>query len=101
MRYWRSLWIVRRTATSTEPAIELFRDTRGVWRAPGDFRAGSAKTGRPCGSTLSHPPPIDRPLWSWMHQSTLIRCIRAGMNFLKHCTGYWKVTWPGTSQHHA
>jgi hypothetical protein len=99
MREWDFVRSVMPDLEAEGPTIELVRDTRGVWRAPGDVRDADHSNRQESRSASADPPSPGPRLWSGIKQSVGTDGLRAALQVLKDRVRDWKGTWlPPTQQ---
>ena len=80
------------------PTIELVRDARGVWRAPGDVRDAYARDRQASPGAMASPLAPGQRLWAWMKQTPVAAGLGLALQFFRACVRDWKATGPRPTQ---
>jgi len=80
------------------PAIELVRDARGVWRAPGEVRDAYARDRKASTDAMAPPLAPGQRLWAWMQQTPVAARLGLALQFFRAYVRDWKTTGPRPTQ---
>ena len=80
------------------PTIELVRDARGVWRAPGDVRDAYARDRQASTGAMTPPLAPGQRLWAWMQQTPVAAGLGLARQFFRTWVRDWKATGPRPTQ---
>jgi len=99
MREWDFVRIMRPDFEAEGPTIELVRDPRGIWRAPGDVQDAYHSNRQESRGAMSDSPSPGPRLWSGIKQMVDTDGLRAAFQVLKDRVREWKGRWlPPTQQ---
>jgi hypothetical protein len=98
MRDWDFVRMMMPDLEEEGPTIELVRDARGVWRAPGDAWDGYARNRQGSRKATADPSSTGQRLGAGLKQPVGKDTLQAALRFFKGWVRDWKVMGPRSTQ---